>query len=211
MNGGNFTMKPTPRANAWYRWILTARRALTLLERHPQVDPNRLGIHGTSVGGTLVWPVAGIDKRVKAAVAIYGDGWNYHPFPPVSPEPPLNEETVLNRALIASEAYARRITCPLLFLSASNDGHGKMDLGYYTMAMMPTEIKRQVFTPRYNHHIEPHEAPDLPLWMEWHLKGKGGPWPKTPEEEWVVGPTPGVRVIPADRPKCERGHLLLPE
>jgi hypothetical protein len=47
------SVKTDPRQNSWFHWALTSRRALTLLEKHPQVDPARLGVFGISVGGSL--------------------------------------------------------------------------------------------------------------------------------------------------------------
>lgn len=66
--------EPSVRASSWYLWARVSRRALTALEQQPEVDPERLGIFGISVGGTLVWPVAAMDDRVKAACAVYGVG-----------------------------------------------------------------------------------------------------------------------------------------
>jgi dienelactone hydrolase len=84
---GGRSMTPTPRHNPWYHWTLAARRGLSLLEAQPEVDAERLGIFGISVGGTLTWIVAGVDPRVKAAVPIYGNGWeSYNSYPP-EPEP----------------------------------------------------------------------------------------------------------------------------
>jgi uncharacterized protein len=48
------------------------RNAVTWLEMQPEVDPGRLGLWGTSFGGAHVPYVAGIDARVKAAVAQVG-------------------------------------------------------------------------------------------------------------------------------------------
>ncbi len=48
------------------------RNALTWLATQPEVDPHRLGVWGTSFGGAHVPYVAGIDTRVKAAVAQVG-------------------------------------------------------------------------------------------------------------------------------------------
>jgi fermentation-respiration switch protein FrsA (DUF1100 family) len=52
------------------------RNALTWLECQPEVDPERLGLWGTSNGGAHAPYVAGVDGRVKAAVGQvgYGDG-----------------------------------------------------------------------------------------------------------------------------------------
>ena len=78
---GGMTMTPDPKRNPWLHWAMAARRGLTLLETQPGVNAERLGIFGISVGGTLTWIVAGIDPRVKAAVPIYGCGWESYAFP----------------------------------------------------------------------------------------------------------------------------------
>ena len=48
------------------------RNALTWLAAQPEVDPQRMGLWGTSFRGAHVPYVAGIDTRVKAAVAQVG-------------------------------------------------------------------------------------------------------------------------------------------
>jgi dienelactone hydrolase len=48
------------------------QNALTWLETQPEVDPQRLGLWGTSFGGAHVPYVAGIDTRVKATVGQVG-------------------------------------------------------------------------------------------------------------------------------------------
>ena len=50
------------------------RNALTFIETVPEVDPTRLGLWGTSFGGFHVPYTAGVDGRVKAAVAQVGGG-----------------------------------------------------------------------------------------------------------------------------------------
>ena len=50
------------------------RNAITFLEAQPEVDAGRIGLWGTSFGGAHVPYVAGIDERVKVAVAQVGFG-----------------------------------------------------------------------------------------------------------------------------------------
>lgn len=45
------------------------RAAVSFLQGEPGVDPNRIGIWGSSNGGNVVTAVAGLDARVKATVA----------------------------------------------------------------------------------------------------------------------------------------------
>ncbi|HVZ60460.1 MAG TPA: alpha/beta fold hydrolase [Terriglobales bacterium] len=57
-----------------YSRVADAQAALTFLSIQPQVDPNRLGIYGSSYGGsTAIWTSA-IDQRVKCTVAVIAVG-----------------------------------------------------------------------------------------------------------------------------------------
>ncbi len=53
------------------------RNAITWLESQPEIDPERIGIWGTSNGGAHVVAVAGMDERVKCAVGQVGYGNGY--------------------------------------------------------------------------------------------------------------------------------------
>lgn len=57
-----------------YGRVLDSQAALTYLGSQLMVDPNRLGIYGTSYGGaTVVWTAA-VDRRVKCTVSVVGIG-----------------------------------------------------------------------------------------------------------------------------------------
>ena len=64
-----------PRARlAPYGRVIDAQAALTTLAAQPMVDSERLGLYGTSYGGsTVVW-VAAIDPRVMCVVSVVGVG-----------------------------------------------------------------------------------------------------------------------------------------
>ena len=174
------TTDPSVRASKWYHWTLMARRCLTVLEREPEVDPKRMGIFGISVGGSLVWYVAGSDDRVKATCAIYGCGWNTHPKSIYAPDPKKDDpQEILWRKTMEPESYAPLISTPLLFLDASNDQHGKMDWAYQTLATLKGPW-HAAFTPYYRHHIEEEQGKDLPLFMDSVFRN-GPTWPKSPE------------------------------
>lgn len=54
------------------------RNALTYLELHPKVDPERLALIGWSHGGGMVPYMAGVDERVKCAISVLGWGDGEH-------------------------------------------------------------------------------------------------------------------------------------
>ncbi|MFY7951301.1 MAG: alpha/beta hydrolase, partial [Armatimonadaceae bacterium] len=56
--------------------VVDLRRAVDLLSQHPDVDPNRIGYLGASMGGILGARFYSDDPRVKAAVFLYaGADW----------------------------------------------------------------------------------------------------------------------------------------
>ena len=198
--------EPSVRASSWYVWAKVSRRALTYIERQPEVDPDRIGAFGVSMGGTILWPLA-FDDRLRAGCAIYGVGWNG----PMRHEPkyalgydrkPPTESDLAWSAGMAPEAYAPYVKCPMLFLSGTNDHHGNMDRAYDTLAQMPEGMeRRQAFTPRYRHHIGADFVHDLPLWMDAWLKGDVT-WPTSPKAEMALGDDGVPRLaVAAGRPE----------
>lgn len=57
-----------------YSRVADVQAALTFLSTLPAVDPERLGLYGTSYGGATVTWVAALDERVKCVVSVVGIG-----------------------------------------------------------------------------------------------------------------------------------------
>jgi carboxymethylenebutenolidase len=53
-------------------WMDTVRDGIAFAARYPDVDPDRLGIVGVSLGAALGLAVAGSERRVKALVDYFG-------------------------------------------------------------------------------------------------------------------------------------------
>jgi dienelactone hydrolase len=180
---GYFNLKPgdkyldpfeSPRNNNWYLLTLGARRGLTFLEEQQEVDPDRLGVYGHSMGGNLTVYVAGTDSRVKvAAPSVGGQGFRTCPWPLLPQQRKItpNGDIDLFRATLGFQSYAPHIRSPLLWLGATNDFHGIMDDTYRTGALIPNESVRYAFTPHMNHRFTPEFAVTRPLWIDQHLKG----------------------------------------
>lgn len=64
---------PRGRLIAWEQ-VHDIRNAITFMQAQAEVDEDRIGLWGTSYGGAHVPGVAGLDTRVKAAVAQVGFG-----------------------------------------------------------------------------------------------------------------------------------------
>jgi hypothetical protein len=193
---GYFNLKPgelyldsfdSPRNNNWYLLTLGARRGLTFLEQQPEVDSDKLGVYGHSMGGNLTVYVAGSDNRVKAAApSVGGSGFRTQPWPLLPQHKPQmpNGDVKLFDATIGFESYAPHITAPLLWLGATNDFHGIMDDTYRTGELIPHKNVRYSLTPHMNHRFTPEFAVTRPLWFDQHLKGNFT-FPKTPETHLI--------------------------
>ena len=193
-----FEDREHPKNNNWYLLTFGCRRALTFLERQPEVDPARLGVHGLSMGGNLAMYVAGTDERVRAAVpAVGGQGWRWetHRF--------LGGEAVQERIAgdldvfrrtLSFESYAPRIRCPVLHRSGTNDFHGWMDDVYRTNALIAGQPVRYAWSPHLNHRFTPEVAVAMPLWLDHFLRG-GPALPETPDTRLALRTDDGVPVL----------------
>lgn len=196
------TNREHPQNCNWYLLTLACRRALTFLEQQPEVDPERLGVHGYSMGGNLTMYVAGTDTRVKAAVpAVGGAGWrwDWHDFDGGRARlDHVRGDPDLFRRTLSFESYAPLIRCPVLHRSATNDFHGWMDDVYRTNALIPSQPTRFSWAPHLNHRLTAEVEVAMPLWFDQHLKG-GPPLPETPASELLLETNnhiPQLRVKP---------------
>ncbi len=207
---GYFNLKPyegsldrieSPRNNNWYLLTLGARRGLTFLEKQSQVDPNRLGVYGHSMGGNLTVYVAGCDRRVRVvAPSVGGSGFRNEPWPliPEQTKQLPNGDVELFNATLGFESYAKEIRCPLLWLGSTNDFHGIMDDTYRTGELIPHSDVRYVFAPHLNHRFTPAYSVTRALWLDQHLK-RGSALPSTPKSLLELNTSdhiPVFRVIP---------------
>jgi dienelactone hydrolase len=53
-------------------WVKTLWDAVSFVARHPQVDPERIGLLGFSLGAYLALSASAIDSRIHAVVEFYG-------------------------------------------------------------------------------------------------------------------------------------------
>jgi hypothetical protein len=62
----------SPRNNPWFLCTLGARRGLTFLQQQPEVDGERLGVYGHSMGGKLTVMAAAADGGNSQSEAVLG-------------------------------------------------------------------------------------------------------------------------------------------
>jgi pimeloyl-ACP methyl ester carboxylesterase len=125
----DFTLDPveSPRNSNWFLVLMAARRAITFLEQQPEVNPDRIGVFGHSMGGKITTDLAGIDKRVKAAVPSCGGSGDILDSQIELPGCRKTKPDPMELACISDNAYIPLITCPVLWLSPTNDFHAHID------------------------------------------------------------------------------------
>jgi hypothetical protein len=194
----------SPKNCNWYLLTLGCRRGITFLEQQSEVDADRIGIYGHSMGGNLTMYVAGTDRRVKvAAPSVGGQGFRTEPHEMLGgkcQQENIKGDMDLFTRTLGFENYAPLIQCPVLHLSGTNDFHGWMDDVYRTNALIKNQPLRYAFSPHLNHRFIPAVAVARPLWLDHFLKG-GPPLPQTPKSEWqleTVNGVPVMRVMPEE-------------
>jgi hypothetical protein len=156
----------SPRNSGWFLCALAARRALTFLERQPEVDPNRLGVYGHSMGGKLTVMTA-VDSRVKAAAPSCGG---------ISDR---DNDSPLFRGTLGDNVSLKNVSCPIVFLSPSNDFHGRIDDLQKAVQEISSEEWRVTCSAHHNHQDTAEYQVVGPLWFDQYLKGAFC-YPKTP-------------------------------
>ena len=157
----------SPRNSPWFLCALAARRGLTFLEQQPEVDGNRLGVYGHSMGGKITVMTASSDERVTAAAPSCGG---------ISDR---SNNDALFRQTIGDDAYLKRLSCPIIFLSPANDFHGRIDDLQTALDEIQSTDWRVSCSPHHNHQdTAPYEV-GTQLWFDQALKGSLQ-LPKTP-------------------------------
>ena len=168
----------SPRNSGWFLCALAARRALTFLEQQSQVDPDRLGVYGHSMGGKLMVMTA-VDSRVKAAAPSCGG---------ISDR---DNSSPLFRATLGDDVNLKQISCPIIFLSPSNDFHGRINHLPMAVQEIQSRVWRVTCSPHHSHQDTPEYEVATQLWFDQHLKG-AFTCPDTPKTSLDLNTADGV-------------------
>lgn len=180
----------SPRNSGWFPCSIAARRALTFLEQQPEVDADKLGVYGHSMGGKLTVLTAGSDKRVKAAAPSCGG---------VSDR--TNPDAAF-RATLGDDTYLKRISCPIMFLSPANDFHGRINDFQIAVKEIQSADWRVTCAPHHNHQDTAEYEVATQLWFDQYLKGTFT-LPRTPETVLALKSADGVPLLTVE-PEASR-------
>ena len=127
---GGFADIDEPVKDQWfYHAIAAVTRAHSLLATQKNVDPNRIGVTGSSWGGVLTILAMGVDPRYKFAAPVYGCGflgenssWLGNTMQTMPPEKARKWVRLWDPG-----HYIGRNKTPVLFCNGTNDVHFRPD------------------------------------------------------------------------------------
>lgn len=178
----------SPRNSNWFILSLAGRRALTFLERQPEVDPGKLGFAGFSMGGMITSTTA-IDERLKAVAPFIGGTANlYQNYDGMNSGADIHEigDLDLHKKTMDPGAYWKHVTVPVLFISSSNDQYATLDRIYQSMDLLPHANWRVSCNMHVGHRPGPEQWVVLNHWFKQYLAGVEKNIPVTPPSTFKI-------------------------
>jgi len=193
---------PSPRNSNWFLLAVAARRAITFLERQAEVDPDRIGFAGFSMGG-MITALTAVDSRLKAVVPfVGGSGFRHVDFPGMEGSSIRTHfrDLELYQSTIDASAYWPLVRCPVLFISSSNNFNAAFERIYRSMALLKHRDWRVSTNMHQNHGPGPEQWVMLNQWFNQYLKGNDQSIPVTPPSTFKVNAGKATfAVTPADQ------------
>ena len=169
-----FSIDPiaSPRNSNWILLSMAGRRAITFLEKQTQVNADRIGFTGYSMGG-MITALTAIDPRLKAvAPFVGGTGFKDVDFPGGivgSSKRQQFQNLEMYQNVIDPQSYWPHVKCPVAFITSSNDFHSTFERIYRSMDLLPHNDWRVSSNVHYNHGPGPQEWAVLNLWFKKYL------------------------------------------
>ncbi len=192
-----FTIDPvvSPRNGNWFLLAYAGRRAITFLEQQAEVDSEKIGFTGYSMGGNITSYVS-IDPRLKAVVPMVGGAGFITADSPGILDSGMaraySDHVELFANTMESQSYYPHTQCPVLLLSASDDFHSRFEFIYQCMDKLPHNNWRVSQNMHFSHSLGPEQWILMNLWFDKYLKGEAIEIPKTPESNLEVDAKKGT-------------------
>lgn len=164
-----FNTKDVMDANLTH-YAMAQMRAITYLSNRPEVDPERIGIGGSSYGGFFATLIAGADPRIKCGVSFFAGGnMAYGTHIPQFTRLQSLEDVKIWNTTIDPALRLRYRKVPFLWGIASNDNW------FYLPSVVRTYLessgeKRMAIVPNWEHGFPEEIDEELFSWFDIYLK-----------------------------------------
>lgn len=155
------------RQTPWFVWAKIARRAISLLEEQQIVQKDKIGIIGFGIGAQLSYIVAGMDKRVKALIAINGGGyrWAEPNARFLGNDIPTGDEQIAYSTGVGAETYAIFIGCPTLMMATRDSSLCDVDRLGDMYDLIKSETKQMSISVSCGHQITNASFTSMTRWL----------------------------------------------
>lgn len=165
--------------------MISAKRVLMALEDEKNIDTKNVGITGISLGGFSVLIFAGQLPQIKAAVNVYGCGFEGRIRNFTSPAIRISTKELQQKWFQQYDPtnYLKDIKAPILTVSGTNDGFFPLDALFKTHDTI-TAAKQIALTPNVNHTLGiPYQENMMLAWFNHYLKQQPYALPKIAKVE----------------------------
>lgn len=155
------------RNTPWFVWAKIVRRAITLIENMPIVEKEHIGILGIGTGAEIGWQVVGIDKRVRAFVAVNGGGyrWAFGTGRFTKGNVFSSEDQTAFSTGVGAETYAKFITCPTLFIGSKSSVFNDVDRMADILELVKSNAKQLIISSAGGDQITKKEFGAMLKWL----------------------------------------------
>lgn len=158
---------------AWpYHAVASCLRGVSFLAAQPEVDPEKIGVTGISWGGYLTCMVAGLDRRLKVAVPVYGCGYLHEDSAWLKVfarlPPPLREAWTQN---FDPSQYLAQARLPMLFVNGTNDFAYPLGSYQKSYRLVPGPVTLSITVGMKHGHEAGWAPPEIGLFVDHVLAG----------------------------------------
>ena len=140
--------------------VIDSRRALDYLESRKEIDSTRIGVLGSSIGGTMSLILTGVDSRIKVTTVLVSPTLIRPIFdgqPDISAILPFNFVRTFNKR-------------PLLMLMGENDTSQYTVEGARALFNLAEGDSKEIIFYDCKHRLPPEHIPKVVDWFKKHLK-----------------------------------------
>ena len=145
-----FNVRQTAKQTCWYEWASVVRYCIAFCSSN--LKAKKLGLVGIKNGSNVCY--MSCTEEVDCFVSLFGAGWQM--FKDEDKFTEIQNLTDEQRKFIAgieAESYAQYITCPVLFLSTTNNAEFDFERSVDTLARFPNEPYCD-FTPKMRYYLD---------------------------------------------------------
>jgi dienelactone hydrolase len=164
-----------PRKAPIYHGAVALLKTVSYLQSRPEVDPDRIGMAGSSWGGFYTTLMVGLDPRLKVGACMYGSGGLHlgNSWWDGNGRDSKRDAAFRARWRTTLDPAHRlaNVKMPIAWLTGTND------FAYWMPAVMESHAraagpKHLTLLPNWNHAMTPTLDEQAFVWLDAHLKGK---------------------------------------